>query len=136
MTREDIISNLEFKAVIKSIRNKYPFIVGYELPEDFEDKWVEYTSILPVRYIVSLGKVKEMFPDWEPMFYVPTFMKQDGYYDGIYLSNAFNTNDNEEPRNVEKDFENISERVRRSSVIPREKKIGRAIVPSKFRFIP
>ena len=63
MTREDIQSNLEFKAVMKSIRNKYPFIVGYELPEDFEDKWVEYTSILPVRYIVSLGKVKEMFPD-------------------------------------------------------------------------
>ena len=136
MTREDIISNLEFKAVMKSIRNKYPFIVGYELPEDFEDKWVEYTSILPVRYIVSLGKVKEMFPDWELMFYVPTFMKQDGHYDGIYLSNAFDTNDNEEPRNVEKDFENISDRVRKSSVIPREKKIGRSIVPAKFIFIP
>jgi hypothetical protein len=84
----------------------------------------------------AIRKVKEMFPDWELMFYVPIFMKQDGYYDGIYLSNAFNTNDNEEPRNVEKDFENISERVRRSSVIPREKKIGRAIVPAKFRFIP
>lgn len=134
MTRENILSNLEFKAVMKSIRNKYPFIVGYELPEDFEDKWVEYNSILPVRYTVSLEKLREMFPDWEVMFYVPTFMGQDGYYDGIYLSNAFNTT--EGPRNVEKDLENISDRVRKSSVIPREKKIGRAIVPARFRFIP
>lgn len=134
MTREDIISNLEFKAVMKSIRNKYPFIVGYELPEDFEDKWVEYTSILPVRYIVSLKKLNEMFPDWKVMFYVPSFMKEDGYFDGIYLANAFETSD--EPRNVEKDIENISDRVRKSNVIPVRKKINRAIVPAKFRFIP
>ena len=49
MTREDVASNLELKAVIKSIRNKYPFIVGYQFPDDFEDKWERYSSILPLR---------------------------------------------------------------------------------------
>jgi hypothetical protein len=135
MTREDLTSNLEFKSVIKSIRNKYPFIVGYQIPDDFEDKWVRYPSIIPLRYVVSLSKLKEMFPDWKPMFYVPSYIKQDGYYDGVYMSNGFDTTENEEPRKVEKDIENISERVRKTKVIPSQMKINRHIVPSSFRFI-
>jgi hypothetical protein len=135
MTREDVASNLELKAVIKSIRNKYPFIVGYQFPDDFEDKWERYSSILPLRYIVSLSKLKETFPDWEPMFYIPSYIKKDGYYDGIYMSNGFDTTENNEPRKVEKDIENIAERVRKTKVIPPQMKIGRDIVPSSFRFI-
>lgn len=136
MTREDIKKNLEFKAVMKSIRNKYPFIVGYELPDDFENKWNEYTSILPVRFIVSFEKLKEMFPDWELMFYVPSYLEKDGSYDSIYLSTSFDTSENDGPTKVEKDIENIADRVRSSKVIPQKMKINRLVVPSLFRIVP
>ena len=136
MTEEDILKNLEFKSTMKSIKNKYPFIVGYELPEDFENKWNEYTSILPVRFIVSLSKLQEIFPDWELMFYVPSYLKSNGYFDSVYLSSAFDTSENQKPRDVERDFETISNRVRKSKIIPSNMKINRMIIPSLFRIIP
>lgn len=136
MNREDIKSNLEFKATIRSIMKRYPFIVGYELPKTFEEDWRLFSNILPIRFIISMKKLKEVFPDWEPMFYVEKSIESDGEYISVYLGSAFDTTNNEGPRKVEDDIVDISRRVMSSSVIPKDKKMGRAVMGSAFVILP
>jgi site-specific DNA-cytosine methylase len=98
MTEEDFINNLEFRAYIKSLKNTFPFVVGYRFPENFEEKLQSYSSIVPIHLVVSLSKILEQYPNWKPMWYVPSYIDKDGYYDGIYFSSAFETDENKEQK--------------------------------------
>jgi hypothetical protein len=135
MTEEDFINNLEFRAYIKSLKNTFPFVVGYRFPENFEEKLQSYSSIVPIHLVVSLSKILEQYPNWKPMWYVPSYIDKDGYYDGIYFSSAFETDENKEQSKVEDSMGKVFDRVRKSTVIPRNKKLHKTVVPTIFKFV-
>lgn len=135
MNTDYIISNPEFKAAIRSLKKKYPFILGFEFPDNIEQKLEEYSTVIPIRLVFSLEKMKELFPDWIPLWYVAPTIEREGKFDAIYVSSAWDTSENNMPKQLEEAFIKDVETVQKNNVLPRQHKLRRKVIPTTFVYV-
>lgn len=135
MNTEYIISNPEFKSAIRSLKKKYPFILGFEFPDNIEQKLDEYETVIPIRLVLSLEKMKELYPHWIPQWYVAPTIKREGKFDAIYVSSAWDTSENNVPKQLEDAFLKDIETVQKNNVLPRQHKLRRKVIPTTFVYV-
>jgi hypothetical protein len=135
MNTEYIVNNAEFKAAIRSLKKKYPFILGFEFPSNIEQRLREYQTVIPIKLVISMDKIKEFYPDWIPLWYVEPTIEREGKYDAIYVSSAWDTSENNEPRELEETFIKDVERVQKNNVLPRQHKLRRRVIPTTFVYV-
>jgi hypothetical protein len=135
MTTEYITNNPEFKAAIRSLKKKYPYILGFEFPNGFEEKLREYQTIIPIKLVISMDKIKEFYPDWVPLWYIEPTIERESRFDAIYLSSAWDTSENDEPKKLEETFKKDIERVHKNNVLPRQHKLSRVVIPTTFVYV-
>lgn len=59
MDRDLIKKNVVFKSIITDLKRKFPFIIGFRLPPDYEDLIEEYETVVFLDLVISLPKFIE-----------------------------------------------------------------------------
>lgn len=136
---EIVNSSSHFNIIMNVIKKKYPYVVGYDLSADFEEKWEKYEAAFFVELILSESKVKEFRPNWERNFWVDSHMEKYGTYESPFLSTIFDVKDNESgpsPSEDSKGIENTMNSLHYTKHIPGQIKIQKEPMISGFILTP
>lgn len=132
MTPEEIVkTSPHFRIIMNSIMRKYPYIIGYELTDNFNQKWNEYDFNFFVSLIISKSKALEFRKNWQTWFWV------DGYdeYDAVFLTLIFEEKEGESgpsPKEDEQNIDNEFEKLYSTKHIPRDVKLNKQPGVSKY----
>ena len=80
MDRESLKKNPIFKSVIASLKRRYPFIIGYRIPEDFEEDVIEYPTLMFINLVISLDKLSEYLGNKELDNWVNDYFKYNNEF--------------------------------------------------------
>lgn len=136
MTPEEIVNTSHhFRMIMNSLKKKYPYIIGYELPENFNEKWSEYNYNFFVNLVISKSKALELRPNWQTYFWV------DGYdeYDAVFLTLIFEEKEGESgpsPKEDERGIDSEVESLYNTKHIPKDIKIKKQPGVSKYILKP
>lgn len=136
MTPEEIVNTSHhFRMIMNSLKKKYPYIIGYELPENFNEKWDEYNYNFFVNLVISKSRALELRPNWQTYFWV------DGYdeYDAVFLTLIFEEKEGESgqsPKEDERGIDNEIESLYNTKHIPKDIKIRKQPGVSKYILKP
>lgn len=132
MTPEELVrKSPHFEIIMHQLRKKYPYIVGYELPSEFNQKWDEYKYNFFVSLIISKSKALEVRPNWVPEFWVDGFDE----FDSIFLGVLFDEKEGESGPTPQEDELGIDDTFRKyyeSKSIPQEIKLPKQPGVSKY----
>lgn len=79
--------------------------------------------------------MKELYPNWKPLWFTEPTIKREGKFDAIYVSSAWDTFENTEPKELEEIFIKDVERVQKNNILPRQHKLHRKIIPTTFVYV-
>ena len=64
MTPTEIVkSSHHFRIIMNVVKKRFPYVVGYEIDENFDKKWDEYNLNFFVNLILSAEKVSQYRPN-------------------------------------------------------------------------
>lgn len=136
MTPEELVrTSPHFEIIMHQLKKQYPYIVGYEIPDNFNEKWDEYRYNFFVNLIVSKSRALELRPGWQTLFWV------DGYdeYDAIFLTMIFEEkedSDGPSPKDDELGIENLFEKYYNAKGVPNEIKLQKQPGVSQYILKP
>lgn len=131
MTPEEIVKNsYHMKVIMAALRQKYPYIIGYEFPENFNENWNKYDYNFFINLIVSKEKALEFRKNWELNWWVESYDE----FDAVFLSLIFTTNELPGPKPTEDNtgIDNEMSKLADSKHIPREVKLPKQAGCSLF----
>jgi hypothetical protein len=111
MTPTEIVkSSHHFRIIMNIVRKNFPYVVGYEIDDNFDEKWDQYNLNFFVNLILSAEKVSQYRPNWEKHFWVDDYLKRNGVYESIFISSIYELKDGESgpsPSEDEKSIEDL-----------------------------
>lgn len=95
MTKEERENSVEFKIINRALKQRYPYLVGVEVPDDTEDKSLNYPGLIFIDMIFSLEKLLNEFSYWEAFRWTIKDIEDKGFSDAYYLGSLVNCADEE-----------------------------------------
>lgn len=136
MTPEELVTTSpHFEIIMNRLKSRFPYIIGYKLPDDFNYKWNEYNYNFFVNLLISKSKALELRKNWETYFWV------DGYdeFDAVFLTLIFEEKEGESgpsPKEDEKGIDDTFNKYYDSRGIPNEIKLKKQPGVSKYILVP
>jgi len=134
MTKEEFKNSLDFKLLSKSLKHRFPYLIGIEPTDNFEVKESEYPNFIFIDFIFSLEKLLETFPYWEPFIWTKQDLNKQGFSESLTLGSLVNCIDEndcpEEPIKVVIRMENYGQETLKTSkkLIPQEMRSSKEII--------
>lgn len=95
MTKEEREKSVEFKIINRALKQRYPYLIGVEVPDDTEEKDLNYPGFIFIDMIFSLEKLLNEFPYWEAFRWTIKDIEDKGFSDAYYLGSLVNCADEE-----------------------------------------
>jgi len=133
MTKEDFKDSIDYKLLSKALKQQFPYLIGIEPTDNFEDKDLEYPNFIHIDFIFSLEKLLENFPYWEPFTWTKQDLNRQGFSESYTLGSLVNCADEnncpEEPIKVTIGIEQYGENILKTSkkLIPKEMRSSKEI---------
>lgn len=107
MDRESLKKNPVFKSVIASLKRRYPFIIGYRIPEEFENDVLEFPTMIFINLVISIDKLSEYLKDTEVDNWVNDYFKYNNEFVTTSLWTPFDVDvdDKGEVEDLQSDIE-------------------------------
>ena len=107
MDRETLKKNPIFKSIIASLKRRYPFIIGYRIPEDFEEDVIEYPTLMFINLVISLDKLSEYLGNKELDDWVNDYFKYNNEFvsTGLWVPFDVDVDNKEEFEDLQSDIE-------------------------------
>jgi len=134
MTKEEFKKSLDYKLLSKSLKHRFPYLIGIEPTDNFEVKESEYPNFIFIDFIFSLEKLLETFPYWEPFIWTKQDLNKQGFSESLTLGSLVNCIDEndcpEEPIKVVIRMENYGQETLKTSkkLIPQEMRSSKEII--------
>lgn len=134
MTKEEFKKSLDYKLLSKSLKHRFPYLIGIEPTDNFEAKESEYPNFIFIDFIFSLEKLLETFPYWEPFIWTKQDLNKQGFSESLTLGSLVNCIDEndcpEEPIKVVIKMENYGQETLKTSkkLIPQEMRSSKEII--------
>jgi hypothetical protein len=136
MTPTEIVkSSHHFRIIMNVVKKRFPYVVGYEIDENFDEKWDEYELNFFVNLILSAEKVSQYRPNWEKHFWVDGYLERDGFYDSLFISSIYELKDGDSgptPSEDEKSIDDLMTKMYREDEFFKNIKITKQPTASKF----
>ena len=134
MAKEEFKKSLDYKLLSKSLKHRFPYLIGIEPTDNFEVKESEYPNFIFIDFIFSLEKLLETFPYWEPFIWTKQDLNKQGFSESLTLGSLVNCIDEndcpEEPIKVVIRMENYGQETLKTSkkLIPQEMRSSKEII--------
>jgi hypothetical protein len=141
MTKEEFKNSLDYKFLSKSLKQQFPYLVGIEPIDNFEDKESLYPNFIHVDFIFSLEKLLETFPYWEPYTWTKQDLNKQGFSESYTLGALVNCSDEdncpEEPIKVVIGIEQYGEKTLKNSkkALPRGMRSSKEIFMTQKMYV-
>lgn len=135
MDKESLKSNPLFKSIITNLKRKYPFIIGYRLPINYDELIDKYEPVIFVDLVVSLPKfVEYMNNEIEYENFVLDYFKYNDELKSSGLRVPFTDKNADEIKDVTENIENdVSTIIKNySDVMDSEHKLRRTPVIHEY----
>jgi hypothetical protein len=140
MTRSEVENSLEMRIVFREMVKKYPFILDIKMTDDFDEDNIKYDWIYFSEITISNSKVMEQYPDWSIRSWMDGRLEKDGQINNLfYLGELYQSMEAPTPTEVQNQMDEVSYQIhtmiRKQTTIPKEFKLKKQIVFSKFKVV-
>jgi len=140
MTRSEVENSLEMRIVFREMVKKYPFILDIKMRDDFDEDNIKYDWIYFSEITISNSKVMEQYPDWSIRSWMDGRLEKDGQINNLfYLGELYQSMEAPTPTEVQNQMDEVSYQIhtmiRKQTTIPKEFKLKKQIVFSKFKVV-
>lgn len=131
MDKQRLKSNPIFRLGMSNLKKKYPFIIGYNFPSDYEEQLSEYPQLILVNLVYSIPKIVESENlTLEP--YMEGWFKYNDTITSSLLWVPFVEKGRDDLRYIQEDIENILNSGKSLDVFRNEDKINRQIMVEDY----
>jgi hypothetical protein len=140
MTRSEVENSLEMRIVFREMVKKYPFILDIKMTDDFDEDNIKYDWTYFSEITISNSKVMEQYPDWSIRSWMDGRLEKDGQINNLfYLGELYQSMEAPTPTEVQNQMDEVSYQIhtmiRKQTTIPKEFKLKKQIVFSKFKVV-
>jgi hypothetical protein len=140
MTRSEVENSLEMRIVFREMVKKYPFILDIKMTDDFDEDNIKYDWIYFSEITISNSKVMEQYPDWSIRSWMDGRLEKDGQINNLfYLGELYQSMEAPTPTEVQNQMDEVSYQIhtmiRKQTTIPKEFKLKKQIVFSRFKVV-
>lgn len=134
MTKEEFKNSIDYKLLSKGLKQRFPYLIGIEPADNFEDKESEYPNFIFIDFIFSLEKLLETFRYWEPFTWTKQDLNKQGFSESYTLGSLVNCADEDncpqEPIKVTIEMEVYGEEILKTTkkLIPKEMRSPKEIL--------
>lgn len=128
MLKDDLKSNPTFKSVIYNLKKKFPFIIGYRLPSNYEENILEFSDVLFIDLVYSVDKLEE-YENVKRNEFMESWFNYFDEYKSVKLNSPFQEEDEHQIDFLEEDIEDFIKNTQRSyqDVLRGQDRINRII---------
>jgi hypothetical protein len=140
MTRSEVENSLEMRIVFREMVKKYPFILDIKMTDDFDEDNIKYDWTYFSEITISNSKVMEQYPDWSIRSWMDGRLEKDGQINNLfYLGELYQSMEAPTPTEVQNQMDEVSYQIhtmiRKQTTIPKEFKLKKQIVFSRFKVV-
>lgn len=131
MDKQRLKSNPIFRLGVSNLKKKYPFIIGYNFPNDYEEQLSEFTQLIFINIVYSTPKIVEIENlTLEP--YMKDWFKYNDSITSSLLWVPFVESDRDELKYIQEDIETILNSGKSLDVFRSEDQFDRNIIVEDY----
>lgn len=131
MDKQRLKSNPIFRLGVSNLKKKYPFIIGYNFPNDYEEQLSEYPQLIFMNIVYSIPKIVESQNlTLEP--YMKDWFKYNDSITSSLLWVPFVESDRDELKYIQEDIETILNSGKSLDVFRSEDQFNRNIIVEDY----
>lgn len=131
MDKQRLKSNPIFRLGVSNLKKKYPFIIGYNFPNDYEEQLSEYPQLIFMNIVYSTPKIVESQNlTLEP--YMKDWFKYNDSITSSLLWVPFVETDRDELKYIQEDIETILNSGKSLDVFRSEDQFNRNIIVEDY----
>jgi hypothetical protein len=131
MDKQRLKSNPIFRLGVSNLKKKYPFIIGYNFPNDYEEQLSEYPQLIFMNIVYSTPKIVESQNlTLEP--YMKDWFKYNDSITSSLLWVPFVESDRDELKYIQEDIETILNSGKSLDVFRSEDQFDRNIIVEDY----
>lgn len=131
MDKQRLKSNPIFRLGMSNLKKKYPFIIGYNFPNDYEEQLSEYPQLIFINIVYSTPKIVESQNlTLEP--YMKDWFKYNDSITSSLLWVPFVESDRDELMYIQEDIETILNSGKSLDVFRSEDQFNRNIIVEDY----
>lgn len=131
MDKQRLKSNPIFRLGVSNLKKKYPFIIGYNFPNDYEEQLSEYPQLIFINIVYSTPKIVESQNlTLEP--YMKDWFKYNDSITSSLLWVPFVESDRDELKYIQEDIETILNSGKSLDVFRSEDQFNRNIIVEDY----
>lgn len=131
MDKQRLKSNPIFRLGMSNLKKKYPFIIGYNFPNDYEEQLSEYPQLIFINIVYSTPKIVESQNlTLEP--YMKDWFKYNDSITSSLLWVPFVESDRDELKYIQEDIETILNSGKSLDVFRSEDQFNRNIIVEDY----
>jgi hypothetical protein len=131
MDKQRLKSNPIFRLGMSNLKKKYPFVIGYNFPSDYEEQLSEYPQLILINLVYSIPKIVESENlTLEP--YMKDWFKYNDSITSSLLWVPFVESDRDELKFIQEDIETILNSGKSLDVFRSEDQFNRDIIVEDY----
>jgi len=131
MDKQRLKSNPIFRLGMSNLKKKYPFIIGYNFPNNYEENLSEFTQLIFINIVYSTPKIVEIENlTLEP--YMKDWFKYNDYITSALLWVPFVDSNRDELVYIQEDIETILNSGKSLDVFRREDQFNSKIMVDNY----
>jgi hypothetical protein len=131
MDKQRLKTNPIFRLGVSNLKKKYPFIIGYNFPNDYEEQLSEYPQLIFMNIVYSIPKIVESQNlTLEP--YMKDWFKYNDSITSSLLWVPFVESDRDELKYIQEDIETILNSGKSLDVFRSEDQFNRNIIVEDY----
>ena len=131
MDKQRLKSNPIFRLGVSNLKKKYPFIIGYNFPNDYVEQLSEFTQLIFINIVYSTPKIVEIENlTLEP--YMKDWFKYNDSITSSLLWVPFVESDRDELKYIQEDIETILNSGKSLDVFRSEDQFDRNIIVEDY----